>query len=94
MSKPKAGDYMIALLLILQHMEETAKKDKEFLSDTMTNLSALKDAKNINASNLYAQLEGMRSSYDIALLHNENAQKRVASIMEALKEKEDSPHAE
>ncbi|KKN05102.1 hypothetical protein LCGC14_1090570 [marine sediment metagenome] len=86
--KTTAYGYMVGLLLVLQDYHEKAKEKSGFLDKALIALKPLEEAQDINASNLYTKLEGMRSSYDIANLHNEHAQKRIASIMEALKKKE------
>ena len=90
MEVPTAYDYMVGLLAVLQDMREDTNKLQREAEKLTINFKELSDSKNVNASNLYTNLEGLVSDYDLADIHNEYAQKRVASIMEHLKKKEEA----
>lgn len=89
MEQPTAYDYMVSLLAILQDMSERTNKLQSEVKKLTENFKGLRGSRNLNASNLYTNLEGLISDYSLADIHNEFAQKRVTSIMEQLKEKND-----
>lgn len=87
MENPTVYDYMVGLLLVLQDMKEKTN-NLEALADKLSkNFETLRGSKNLLASNLHTQLTSLGSDYHLADLHLGFAEKRVATIMEQLKEK-------
>lgn len=82
--KPKLYDYMVGLLVVLQDFQQKISDIEKQAKKLGKNLEMFKDVEDIYASTLHTEVKGIASSLDLANLHNENAQKRVASIMEKI----------
>ena len=87
MSEPTAYDFMVGLLVVIQDMKQRTNKLKEEGNRLTKKFESLKDAKNIDASALYTNLEGVVSDYDLADLHLGFAENKVNNIMERLMKK-------
>jgi hypothetical protein len=76
---------MVSVLAVLQDFEQKTSDMKEKAKKLAENLSRFKDVDDVYASTLHTEVGGIASSLDLANLHNENAQKRVLSIIERIK---------
>ncbi len=78
-------DYLTGVLLNLRDFEQKTSDIEKQARKLAENLSSFKDSKDVWVSTLPNEVESIADSLDIANLHNENAQKRVASLMEKVK---------
>lgn len=79
--RPTAYDYMTGLLLVIQDMRQRSNKLREECAQLRRNLKSLKDAKSIDASALYTNLESLVSDYGLAHLHLEYAENRINNLI-------------